>query len=148
MLNDANVSNLMKNTMENLKDMIDVNTVIGDPIETKDGTLIIPVSKLCFGFVSGGSEYPTSNKSSECKDFPFGGGSSAGVSVKPVAFLIVKNGGVRMVTLDHDTTYDKIIDTVPQVLDIITDLVKDSKKKTSDDINININENHNTNTDI
>ena len=57
MLNDANVSNLMKNTMENLKDMIDVNTVIGDPIETKDGTFIIPVSRLCFGFVSGGSEY-------------------------------------------------------------------------------------------
>ena len=148
MLNDANVSNLMKNTMENLKDMIDVNTVIGDPIETKDGTFIIPVSRLCFGFVSGGSEYPTSNKSFERDNFPFGGGSSAGVSVKPVAFLIIRNGNVRMITIDHDTTYDKIVDTVPQVLDIINGLVKDSNKKTPDDINININENQNADSDI
>lgn len=148
MINDENVSNLMKNTMENLKDMIDVNTVIGTPIETKDGTFIIPVSRLCFGFVSGGSEYPTSNKSIDQDNFPFGGGSSAGVSVKPVAFLIVKNGNVRMTTIDHDTTYDKIVDSVPQVLDIITGLVKDSKKKTPDDININITENQDIDSNI
>jgi len=148
MSNDENVSNLMKNTMENLKDMIDVNTVVGSPIETKDGTFIIPVSRLCFGFISGGSEYPIPQKSIEKETFPFGGGSSAGVSVKPVAFLVIKEGSVRMVPMDHDTTYDKIVDTVPQVLDIIKGLVKDSHNKNIDDINININKNQNTDSDI
>ena len=141
MINDENVSNLMKNTMENLKDMIDVNTVIGDTIETKDGTLIIPVSRLCFGFVSGGSEYATSNKSPEFDKFPFGGGSSAGVSVKPVAFLVVKDGNVRTVTIEHDNTYDKIVDTVPQVLDIINGIFKNSKKKNHEDNDSNIDKN-------
>lgn len=144
MSNDENISNLMKHTMENLKDMIDVNTVVGTPIETKDGTLIIPVSRLCFGFISGGSEYPTLNKSIEKETFPFGGGSSAGISVKPVSFLVIKEDGIRMISIDHDTTYDKIVDAVPQVLDIIKGVIKDSHNKPTDDININ----QNTNPDI
>ena len=123
MSNEQHVENLMKSTMENLKDMIDVNTVIGESIQTKDGTCIIPVSKLSFGFASGGSEYSKQNISNTV--FPFGGGSGAGVSVKPVAFLVVKQDGVRMLPVDQDTTYDRIVDTVPQVLDIVNSLVKD-----------------------
>ena len=90
---------------------------------------IIPVSKLSFGFASGGSEYSCQKQSSSSTAFPFGGGTGAGVSVKPVAFLVVKEDGVRMLPVEQDTTYDRIVDTVPQILDIIKSLVKDVCKK-------------------
>jgi sporulation protein YtfJ len=126
MSSEQHVENLMKSTMENLKDMIDVNTVIGEAIETKDGTCIIPVSRLSFGFASGGSEYANDKASlTSTVAFPFGGGSGAGVSVKPVAFLVVKQDGVRMLPVDQDSTYDRIVDTVPQVLDIVKSFAKD-----------------------
>ena len=128
MSNEQQVENLIKSTMENLKNMVDVNTVIGKAVETKDGSYIIPVSKLSFGFAAGGSEY-LRQKESPNSIFPFGGGSGAGVSVKPVAFLVVKEDGVRMLPVDQDTTYDRIVDTVPQILDIIKSLVKDLCKK-------------------
>lgn len=135
MSSEQHVENLMKSTMENLKDMIDVNTVIGKGIETKDGTYIIPVSKLSFGFASGGSECLNQKQNITSSTFPFGGGSGAGVSVKPVAFLVVKQDGVRMLPVDQDTTYDRIVDTVPQVLDIVKSLIKDicgkNKNKTT-----------------
>ncbi|WP_294351285.1 GerW family sporulation protein [uncultured Clostridium sp.] len=116
------VDSLMQNTMESLKDMIDVNTVIGEAVETKDGGCIIPISKVSFGFASGGSEYPCSAASNKVDSkYPFGGGSGAGVSVKPVAFLVVKNDMVRLLPVNQDTTIDKIVDTVPQVIDIIKD---------------------------
>lgn len=139
MSSEQHVENLMKSTMENLKDMIDVNTVIGESIQTKDGTCIIPVSKLSFGFASGGSEYSKQNTSTV---FPFGGGSGAGVSVKPVAFLVVKEDSVRMLPVDQDTTYDRIVDTVPQVLDIVKSLIKDMCNK-----NKNSTTGNNTNVD-
>lgn len=141
MSNEQHVENLMKSTMENLKDMIDVNTVIGESIQTKDGTCIIPVSKLSFGFASGGSEYSNQKQNISSAVFPFGGGSGAGVSVKPVAFLVVKQDGVRMLPVDQDTTYDRIVDTVPQVLDIVKSLVKDmcsKNKNTSNGNNTNV----------
>lgn len=130
MSSEQHVENLMKSTMENLKEMIDVNTVIGKAIETKDGSYIVPVSRLSFGFVSGGSEY-LYEKQCTSTTFPFGGGSGAGVSVKPVAFLVVKQDGVRMLPVDQCTTYDRIVDTVPQVLDIVKSLIKDICKKNS-----------------
>lgn len=120
------VDNLMKNTMENLKDMIDVNTVIGDAVETKDGGYIIPISKVSFGFASGGSEFHNRESHAESK-FPFGGGSGAGVSVKPVAFLVVREDKIRLLPVDADNTYDRIVDTVPQVLDMIKDFMKKNK---------------------
>jgi sporulation protein YtfJ len=129
MSNEQQVENLIKSTMENLKNMVDVNTVIGKAVETKDGSYIIPVSKLSFGFASGGSEYLGQKENSSNSPFPFGGGSGAGVSVKPVAFLVVKEDGVRMLPVDQDTTYDRMVDTVPQILDIIKSLVKDLCKK-------------------
>lgn len=129
MSNEQPVENLMKSTMENLKDMIDVNTVIGDAVETRDGTYIIPVSRLSFGFASGGSQYASEKANADVAGFPFGGGSGAGVSVKPVAFLVIKEDGIRMLPLDQDTTYDRIVDTVPQVLDMIKGLAKDMRIK-------------------
>ena len=129
MSSEQQVENLIKSTMENLKNMVDVNTVIGTAVETKDGSYIIPVSKLSFGFASGGSEYSGQPQNLSSTVFPFGGGSGAGVSVKPVAFFVVKEDGVRMLPVDQDTTYDRIVDTVPQILDIIKSVIKDSCKK-------------------
>lgn len=150
MSNEQPVENLMKSTMENLKDMIDVNTVIGDAVETRDGTYIIPVSKLSFGFASGGSEYTLQKQTTATSTFPFGGGSGAGVSVKPVAFLVVKEDGVRILPVDHDTTYDRIVDTVPQVLDMVKGLVKDMRIKNNtcgNNTNVDSNNEFSTSTD-
>lgn len=121
------LENLMRSTMENLRDMIDVNTVVGDVVETSDGTSIVPISKVTFGFASGGSEFGNhvAVKDDGNENYPFGGGSGAGVTVKPVAFLIVKDGSVRLQPVDYDTTVDRIVDSVPQLLDLFKGFFKD-----------------------
>lgn len=128
------IDNLMKNTMENLKDMIDVNTVIGDTIQTGDGSFIVPISKVSFGFASGGSEFGTSCKVSEGNNskHPFGGGSGAGVTVKPVAFLVLRNDTIRLLPVDQDNTYDRIVDSIPQVLDTLKGLLNKYSPNTND----------------
>ena len=135
------IENLMKSTMENLKGMIDVNTIVGDPVETKDGSFIIPISRVSFGFASGGSEF------SQCltkdnPEYPFGGGSGAGVTLKPVAFLVMKNNSVRLLPLESNSSYDRIIDTVPQVIEMFKEFMgkDDSKCKVEKSSSINIDE--------
>lgn len=125
------IENLMKSTMENLKDMIDVNTIIGTPVQTGDGTCIIPISRVSFGFASGGSEFDSQKQTSPNTqtDYPFAGGSGAGVSVKPVSFLVVRNDSVRLLPVEQDNTYDRIVDTIPQVLEIFKGMCKDIKGK-------------------
>ena len=123
------IESLMKSTMESIKDMIDVNTIVGDPINSIDGTTIIPISKVCFGFASGGSEFDSVKATESTNKYPFGGGSGAGVTVKPVAFLVVKNDSVRLLSVDQQNTYDKIVDSVPQVMDVIKDIFKDKSDK-------------------
>ena len=123
------VENLMKSTMENLRNMIDVNTVVGDTVEMNNGNCIIPISKVTFGFASGGSDFALNNENYKDEDYPFGGGTGAGVSVKPVAFLVVRDESVRLLPVEQDTTYDRIVDTVPQVLEIIKDFTKNKDKK-------------------
>lgn len=120
-MNEHPIDNLMKSTMENLKDMIDVNTVIGDTIITGDGSSIVPISKVSFGFASGGSEFGTASKVLEGNTctHPFGGGSGAGVTVKPVAFLVLRKDTIRLLPVDQDNTYDRIVDSVPQILDTL-----------------------------
>jgi sporulation protein YtfJ len=142
------IDSLMKNTMENLKEMIDVNTIVGDAVESKDGSLIIPISKVSFGFASGGSEFSSKGGSSNNNGkYPFGGGSGSGVSVKPVAFLVLNNDGVRLLSIDAETTYDKIVDSVPQVLDMIKSFFKkDNSNCSSSNTNQNVNQNTNQNT--
>ncbi|MFT8316049.1 MAG: GerW family sporulation protein [Clostridium sp.] len=129
------IENLMTNTMENLRDMIDVNTIVGDPVEAKDGTLILPVSKVSFGFASGGTEFSDGvNKNENSDAFPFGGGSGAGVSVKPVAFLVLKEGSIRLLSVDPQNTYDKMVDTIPQIIDLIKDSVGKHKEKKNETV--------------
>ena len=123
------IENLMRTTMESIKDMIDVNTIVGDAIESSDGTTIIPISRVCVGFASGGSEF-NSIKSSE--SYPFGGGSGAGVTVRPVAFLVVKKDSIRLLSVDQQNTYDRIVDTVPQIIDIIKNIFNDKQNKHPD----------------
>ena len=122
------LENLMRSTMENLRDMIDVNTVIGDVVETSDGTSIVPISKVSFGFASGGSEFGNhTSLRREYEKYPFGGGSGAGVSVKPIAFLIVKDGMVRLQPVDYDNSVDRLVDSIPQVLEMVKGFFTDKK---------------------
>lgn len=127
------IENLLKSTMENLKDMIDVNTIVGDAVESNDGSLIIPISKVSFGFVSGGSEFSNTNGEKNETKYPFGGGSGAGITVKPVAFLVTKGDSIRLLSLDHQNTYDKLIDSVPQLMDYIKGMVASKDKKCCDE---------------
>ena len=127
------IENLLKSTMENLKDMIDVNTIVGDAVESKDGSLVIPISKVSFGFVSGGSEFSNGNAEKVESKYPFGGGSGAGITVKPVAFLVTKGDSIRLLSLDHQNTYDKLIDSVPQLMDYFKGMVTSKDKKSCKD---------------
>ncbi|WP_099158779.1 GerW family sporulation protein [Virgibacillus ndiopensis] len=139
------IQGLMTTAMENLKDMIEVNTIIGDPVESPDGSVIIPVSKVGFGFAAGGSEFSGkkkgSDKSGDSEDsgsgMPFGGGSGGGVSITPVAFLIVSAKGIKMVHLDENThLFEKMIDFAPQVVEKVQQMIKESgqsKKSTKKD---------------
>ncbi|MCH5304431.1 MAG: GerW family sporulation protein, partial [Ruminococcus sp.] len=93
---DHPINGLMDTTMDKIKQMVDVNTIIGDPITSPDGTIIIPVSKVSYGFASGGSDFPTKKENKDC----FGGGSGAGVTIQPVAFLTVYRGEVKLIPVD------------------------------------------------
>ena len=127
------LENLMRSTMENLRDMIDVNTVVGDVLETSDGTSIVPISKVSFGFASGGSEFGehVAVRNGD-ENYPFGGGSGAGVSVKPIAFLIIKDGMVRLQPVDYDNSVDRLVDSIPQVLDMVKGFFNDKKVDNND----------------
>ncbi|MBT9173400.1 MAG: putative spore protein YtfJ [Syntrophomonadaceae bacterium] len=114
------LQNLMKTAMENIKGMVDVNTIIGDPVETQDGSVIIPISRVSFGFAAGGSEFESvdnEKKNGGNGSLPFGGGSGGGVTVSPVACLVVSSTGqVRMLPVDHHAMLDRLIDLVPQLV--------------------------------
>lgn len=117
------IEGLMKTAMESIKEMVDVNTVVGDPVETPDGTVIIPISRVACGFAAGGGEFEISasggEKEGESQMPAFGGGSGAGVSVKPIGFLVVGNGKIRLLPVDGNAIYDRLIDVAPQVLEQI-----------------------------
>lgn len=124
------LNDVMRTTMEKLRSMVDVNTIIGDQITTPDGTTIIPVSKVSFGFASGGSDFD-----SKKEGVNFGGGSGAGVSINPEAFLVVKDGNVRLVPMvaAPNTTVDRLVELVPEVMDRVDGYIKRSKKKKEDE---------------
>ncbi|MCI1943771.1 GerW family sporulation protein [Clostridium luticellarii] len=127
------IENLLKSTMENLKEMIDVNTIVGDAVESKDGSLVIPISKVSFGFASGGSEFNLQHEDMSKPEYPFGGGSGAGVTVKPVAFLVTKGESIRLMSLDQNNACEKVIDSIPQIMDLLRGMIcsKNKKDKTS-----------------
>lgn len=125
-MNENPINNLMSTVMENLKGMIDVNTIVGDPVETSNGTMIIPISKVGFGFAAGGSEIPAKTPG----DKAFGGGSGAGVSITPIGFLVVTPDQIKMVPVSSgNTPIDKLVDYIPVVINKVNDMVKKRKSK-------------------
>ncbi len=128
------IENLMMTAMTSLENMIDVNTIVGDMIVASDGTMIIPVSKVCFGFAAGGSEFNTNklNKFSENAKLPFGGGSGAGVHISPMAFLVVKDGTTKLMTLGGTNPLDKLIDLVPDIVEKADKLINKKMEEPKD----------------
>jgi len=112
-------------TIDRIKEMVDVNTVVGDPITTPDGTTLIPVSKVSFGFASGGTDGT---------NLRFGAGAGAGVNITPIAFMVVKEGNVRMIYIQPsaNSPIDKLIDMIPDAADKVTNFIKNRNNKEAD----------------
>lgn len=144
-MNNHPIDSLMVTAMSSLRDMIDVNTIVGDTVETPDGTVIIPVSKVCFGFAAGGSEFNSNkiNKFVEEYKLPFGGGSGAGVKISPIAFLVVKDGVIKLLTIDADRPLDKLVDALPDLVNKIVDTVDKSLLKSGERLKVNNSNNSN-----
>ena len=120
---------MLENTMNKVREMVDTNAVVGEPIVTADGVTIIPVSKISVGFGGGGSDFATKSQSDA-----FGGGIGGGVKVTPVAFLIVKDGNVRMVpvAIPANTTADRLVEMIPETLDRITSYIESHKSDSAE----------------
>ena len=119
------IGSLMDTTMNKIKEMIDVNTIVGEPITSPDGTLIIPVSKVSYGFAAGGSDLPTKKENKDC----FGGGSGAGVTINPVGFLTVYKGDVKLISVDKfEGTPDRLVGMIPEVIDKVKEIFSKDKK--------------------
>ena len=126
-----NLPNMLENTMAKIREMVDANSVVGEAITAGDVT-IVPISKISIGFGGGGSEFPTKNPAGQ--DYPFGGGVGAGVKVTPIAFMVIKDGSVRMLPVAEpaNTTADRIVEMVPDTLDKITNFIDSHwEKKTN-----------------
>ncbi len=119
------IGELMQTAMASIKDMVDVNTVIGKPVQASGGATIIPISKVSFGYVTAGGDLSTQEKvkhAAEPVDFPFAGGSGAGVSVQPVGFLVVQDGSVRMLPATCATVADRVVELIPTVMEDVKNL--------------------------
>ena len=124
------LNDLMRSTMEKIHEMVDTNTIVGQPITTPDGVTLIPVSKVSFGFGSGGGDYGKPAKDG------FGGGSAAGVRIDPVAFLVIKDGTTRVlpVAVPPVSSVERIVDMVPDVLDRVEKFFDKKSAKTEEEI--------------
>ena len=127
-----NLPNMLEKTLEKIREMVNANTVVGDPITTVDGVTIIPVSNVSIGMGGGGSDFSSKNAT---KENPFGGGVGAGVKVTPVAFLIVKEGNVRMIPVatPANTTADRLVEMIPDTLDKVASFIDSRKEKKTEE---------------
>ena len=148
------IESLMMTTMSSIQNMVDVNTIIGEPIESKSGITIIPISRVCFGFAAGGSEfsgetlkeYNKKDKDEEIEyKLPFGGGAGAGISIHPVAFLVVEGNNVKLMSVDHESCIDKLLDYVPDLIQKMNDMFNNNLKQKEVRTNKIINEMRNRN---
>ena len=123
------IEDLLSTTMQKIREMVDANTIVGTPIATADGITLIPISRLSFGFASGGSDMKA--KTSNDQQL-FGGGSGAGVHLSPIAFIVISNGSARILPVapPPNTTADRIIDLVPEVIDKIKKYLDERKGET------------------
>jgi sporulation protein YtfJ len=144
------IESLMRTTLDSIKNMVDVNTILGDPVETPDGKVIVPISRVTFAFAAGGTEYEPSCgqedgtggrprggsgpqdsgqkggglSAEEARALPFGGGSGAGISIQPVGFLVVGREDMRLLPVDGQVLYDRLIDLAPRILDGLQGLAR------------------------
>lgn len=119
------IQGIMDTTMQKIKEMVDVNTIVGDPMTTPDGTTIIPISKVSFGFASGGADIATKNQTNKQ---PFAGGSGAGITITPIAFMVVSGADIRLIHVANNvTTVDKIVEMVPEIIDKAKDMFSKDK---------------------
>ena len=127
------IGELMDKTMARIREMVDVNTIVGSPITTADGITLIPVSKVSFGFAAGGSEFQTKN-GKEGQPDPFGGGSGAGVKIEPVSFLAIRDGSVRMISanVQQQTSVEKLVDAMPEIIDKVKEVLPKKKDEETD----------------
>ncbi|MDD4510941.1 MAG: GerW family sporulation protein [Oscillospiraceae bacterium] len=127
------IGDLMSTTMQKIKEMVDVNTIVGAPIRTVEGITIIPVSKVSFGFAAGGSDFTGRNQKPD-QENAFGGGSGAGINITPVAFLIVNGESVKLlpVTPPASGTMDRVVEAVPDLLEKVTEFFNKKKEKNGD----------------
>lgn len=126
-MENSKIEGILGITMEKIKEMVDVNTIIGEPINVADGTVIIPVSKVTYGFASGGSDFP--NKKVETKD-SFGGCGGAGITIIPIAFISICDGNVKLLQVEpFNNATDRIIGMLPDLIDKISETFKKSKTK-------------------
>lgn len=127
------IGELMENTMSKIRELVDVNTIVGAPITTADGITLIPVSKVSFGFAAGGSDFQTKN-ARDGKPDPFGGGSGAGVKIEPVSFLVIRDGNVRVLSANAEAqnSVEKLIDSVPDILEKVKEILPKKKDEDSD----------------
>ena len=114
--------------MSKIREMVDVNTIVGTPIKTDDGITLIPVSKVSFGFASGGSDFQTKSQQGS-SNANFGGGSGAGVNISPVAFLVVKDGNVKMISAQPSapSSVEKVVEAVPEIIDKVKEIIPKKK---------------------
>lgn len=121
------IGELMQTAMASIKDMVDVNTVVGTPVTAAGGTTVIPISKVSFGYVTAGGDMTCQEKPrhpAEAVEFPFAGGSGAGVSVQPVGFLVVSGDSVRMLPAQCHTVADRIVELIPTVIEDVKSLIE------------------------
>ncbi len=135
------IEGLMTTAMSSIQDMIDVNTIIGEPIETSNNIVIIPISKVSFGFAAGGSEfkgetvdeYRRKEKEEEVQyRLPFGGGSGAGVTINPIAFLVIQEENVKLMPVNYSSSIDKLLDYIPDLLDKTNNMINKCMQKSKD----------------
>lgn len=129
------INGLMETAMQSIKDMVDVNTIVGEPVESKDGTVIIPISKVSFGFGAGGSDFGKKAISSPAAsaDANFGGGSGGGATIEPVAFMVVGNEQIKLMPIEKNTSpVEDIIESVPTLVDKVIRAIKKKKDKPSE----------------
>lgn len=118
------IQELMASALQKMRDLVDSNTIIGSPINTQDGTTILPVSKISFGFISGGTDFANEKQ----KDL-FGGAASSGASISPVGFLVIKDGNVKLIQLaEGGATVDRVLNMVPEVIDKVEGFISKSGK--------------------
>lgn len=123
-MKDNHVGDLMGLTIEKIRQLADVNTIIGEPIREGDVTMI-PISKVSYGFASGGSDFPSKSNAEL-----FGGGGGAGITITPISFLVINGGDVRMLHIDTgDNTTEKLVEKIPAFMDKISEFIDAAKKK-------------------